>query len=102
VRVTIDQVMIDHGRKGDCSSCPVALGLLQAVGGRFGTVDVYPGLAVLRPAGGDRRDARVVTLPRTVSKFVEDFDAGRGVAPFAFKVTVPGAAGEGDHGADTE
>lgn len=76
VRVTAEDIRL--GKRMDCLDCPVARALQRAVGR---SVRVY---ASEKMAG-----QKVYRLPTSAARFIDQFDIGKKVRPFEFRVTVP-------------
>lgn len=79
--VPVKQTHIQSGVPQNCHKCPVALALNEAVLTRNGTFIV------------DRKIMGIVGFPhkfyyqpRSVQRFVVDFDLGKKVKPFCFKL----------------
>lgn len=79
IKVTQDH--IDHGHKGECCGCPIALAAMDA-----GLVNVVVGSIRLV-----YNDFQYETcLPEAARRFISEFDrVGRGgVAPFEFEIDI--------------
>jgi hypothetical protein len=75
------------GVPGDRFACPVALALNRKLGPSHsvGAGDIYRVVT----AG---RDRHLAPIPPTAATFIDDFDAGRPVAPFTFELEIPDVA----------
>jgi hypothetical protein len=78
---------IAAGIKGDCSRCPVALALRRSFPSA-GDVMVCFTINLYRTVKDGLPSARVKT-PDDVVCFIRDFDYGRRVKPFSFKLDLP-------------
>ena len=78
-RVNVTQDNIDNGTKGSHHSCPVAQALHDATGQIWWVTGKTAGR-------GDRfvTSCRFFELPRRVVDFIDTFDKGQSVGPFAF------------------
>lgn len=74
IHVTADDIA--RGARGNSRCCPVAVAILRQTGHPCGVT----ASRMENPDGG-----RLVT-PDAVADFVEAFDAGRPVGPFAFEI----------------
>lgn len=81
IRVT--QEDIDHGQRGFCATCPVALAATRAAGReiRIGYSTWLAGTVT-----GWLQGERSGPLPKAVSEFIDRFDAGDPVQPFEFEL----------------
>lgn len=81
VTINVTQEDIDHGEKGNCSRCPVALAASRVLY----HPTIWPcGIWFGRPCSMNRCS---VPTPPEVTKFVSDFDSDRPVEPFSFTLT---------------
>lgn len=93
MKIHVTQEHIDKGRKCDCSSCPVALALMDHL------VDATP---VVKPIGSDDKEKYAPTwaalsrlrignwiwrTPLAVWHFMRAFDAGNQPGPFEFELS---------------
>jgi hypothetical protein len=78
VRVEVTAGHIARGRPKDAACCAAALALSDAMGEPW---EVYG-----EDAGPATGVADWIYLPPEAVRFVDDFDAGRPVEPFAFEV----------------
>lgn len=86
ITVHVTQGDIDAGCFLDSTGCPVALALWRHTRLQW---DVSAcGAVVTEPVGGDGRQV-MVRLPDSVRRFVSEFDSGRDVLPFSFRIDVP-------------
>lgn len=73
--INVSKKDIETGVKATCASCPVALALTRVLGRK---------VAVTGPSFRFWEEDQTHSLPPKVWKFVDDFDHGRPVQPFAF------------------
>lgn len=91
IRVKVTAQDIAAGKPNDCRHCPVALACVRAVPGErapFGVVvsdDRIWAPANVVDYGRPRWD---VKAPASARRLILDFDAGRDVAPIAFKLDI--------------
>ena len=85
--IEVTQKHIEHGRRGECSHCPVALAL-QDYG--FKNVSVYGG-GFDHGTVKQKLDAtsEFVVLPDFVSGWISNFDYQGTGEPFSFELQVP-------------
>jgi hypothetical protein len=76
VRVTKKHIL--HGECGSLCKCPVALAIHDAA--NCGHVNVTTARVIV--------DGTQVKAPRSVSRFVQRFDLGEQVKPFAFRLSI--------------
>ena len=76
MRIQVTQKHIDEGMENDCFRCPVALAFLDA---GFFRPDVHGNCVWLVGVGS-------FDLSDTVETWIQDFDEGYPVQPFAFEV----------------
>jgi len=83
MRIEVGQRHIDHGKRFYCKQCPVALAIQEAtgdvtwwVGGKYTWRWGHPG-------------DPVVPLSSEVIEFIQTFDRGQDVEPFAFDLVMP-------------
>ena len=76
MRIQVTQKHIDEGKKDHCFLCPVALALRDA---GFGRPEVTVNRLYLLGAG-------CFALPDAAKTWIQDFDYGEPVQPFAFEV----------------
>ena len=80
-KIKIEQDQIDRGRKGHCAMCPVSLaiteqtGLLCTVG--YAKIALEPGV-----------DYRSMDTPKSVIKFISEFDISGTGQPFNFFLVI--------------
>ena len=74
MKITVTRTHIEAGRPGDPDADPLALAIREHLPG------ARVGLAVVEIGKNEH------PLPRAAIRFVWDFDAGRPVEPFAFKL----------------
>ena len=80
MRIEVTQEDIDNGEKRKCDTCAVAIAAHRAFKDCIILVD------------GEQMDVirngkwKVIDLPDSATRFIEDFDAGRPVQPFSFEV----------------
>ena len=84
VPIRVSSMHIATGRAGDCYACPVALALMEAVGGEWAVSDAM-GVIVAQ----ELRTGFQTKLPHPVLRFVSDFDSARTVQPFSFDLDLP-------------
>ena len=78
MQITVTQAHIDAGLRCDCDKCPLVLAFREKVG----PCSVGAGTLILfRPS------FRMLPLPDEALQFRRDFDEGRPVKPFSFKMT---------------
>ena len=83
--VSVKAKHIKKGRPSRSTSCPVALALKEA---GFRRVDVGElDMSVTQPKPGQY--SRTLPNPRSVTRFVRNFDQHKKVKPFNFKLTLP-------------
>jgi hypothetical protein len=82
--ITVTQEDINDGKGGNCTLCPIALAAKRTFPDICPVVGAY--FLVLDSAPGEE-DGELIPLPGDAQQFVEDFDFGRPVEPFSFKVT---------------
>jgi hypothetical protein len=82
IRVTAEHIRL--GKPEQCTSCPIALAILDAFPGITG-VAVNPGWATAYR--GDDDPVLDAFLPKEASQFIDDFDDLLPVTPFEFQVT---------------
>lgn len=80
--ITVTQHDIDHGRRGDCVWCPIALAASRAIG-----AEVYADGAEIFSI--NNRYQFQAETPEEACRFMEEFDAGEPVVPFSFELEVP-------------
>jgi hypothetical protein len=85
VRVRVEWLDIEAGRRKNCVSCPLALAIHRAAG-----LPVYVAAEDVGECTGDPGDLgmRLGTLPARARRFVKNFDAGRDVQPFEFTLQI--------------
>lgn len=76
-KIKVTQDHIKRGKRGKSSSCPVALAVRDYMKG-------YKGGTITVDGAGVWIGPHSFTCPRSVGRFVSDFDAGREVKPFTF------------------
>lgn len=74
--IFVNQTHIDHGRPGTCTLCPIALAIQEATGIQQVGVNIVE----------VRIDGKYFDLPREVTEFINQFDAGGSVEPFEFEL----------------
>jgi hypothetical protein len=79
ITVTVTQAHIDKGDIQSCASCPIALAL-SAMGEHY----IVDCAALYRNSAG--KYDWVARLPDSAIRFINDFDSGFPVEPFAFEV----------------
>jgi len=79
ITVEVTQDDIDHGERGRCQTCPIALALKRATGEAWSVTDVIV-YQVGRP--------EYAWLPARAEGFVHRFDDCEQVKPFTFKLKV--------------
>lgn len=77
--INITQEDIKKGKKRDCATCPVALGMKRA--GLYGAV--YPAEYF------DYVKRFYIRLPQEAINFIKAFDGDLLVEPFSFSLTLP-------------
>lgn len=84
VRVVVTQRDIDHGIRGSCGFCPIALALQRQ------RIDLRVRPKHLEDPAANRG---TVPLPLKVTRFIHmfDFDGRHAVRPFQFTVELPAA-----------
>ncbi len=88
VRIEVNAGDIAHGERHSCRSCPVAL----AVAREFPwTSPIVDGCTV--DFGSDGESWLWAEAPDAVNAFIEAFDGGKPVTPFAFDLDVPDEVG---------
>jgi len=85
LEIHLRQDHIDKGKASDCTKCPGALALLEQVPD-IESIDVDDLRIIFRTTMGDY--VRVETPPE-LHKFIIDFDDGKSVRPFTFKIKNP-------------
>lgn len=75
IEISVEQKHINKGTKADIISCPINLACITKY------PDAYTGTTIIF------LDGKEYFLPKTAQKFIRDFDAGRPVKPFTFKLT---------------
>lgn len=80
MKIYVTQEHINRGIKNDCIRCPVALALFDAFPNTK-RVDVDTGTLFWTNSMGDRNWSKT---PRSVWRFINRFDRGSDVKPFAF------------------
>ena len=81
LNVTVTEDHIARGERGQCSSCPLALAVLDATGL---TPSVSLRRVLIPGMSGDW-----IFLPDKAIRFRERFDDGKKVTPFSFTLEVP-------------
>lgn len=84
VKVNITKYFIKKGERGNPRSCPVALALYK-IGVKKATVF---GDLLYVPVGNFFDERISVGLPKSVERFVGNFDDGNKVKPFSFVLRV--------------
>lgn len=82
VKVKVTQAHINEGKKHEPSSCPIALAITDATGEQWCAGTTYVRRCTQQLELGIR-------LPPSVMAFIETFDLGQPVKPFAFTLEVP-------------
>ena len=77
VEVTQDHII--HGRRSDCTACPVALAL----------EDVVPGPWYVNALWLYNTRKWEIKTPKNVEEFMLAFDSGQPVQPFSFEIDAP-------------
>ena len=85
LEINLKQCHIDKGQRAECTRCPGALALLEQVQD-IESIDVDDVRVVFFTPMGKR--VRVET-PVELQKFIIDFDDGKPVQPFTFKIQNP-------------
>lgn len=81
--IAVTRKHINKGDRGECTSCPVALALLDAFPEAKRVSVDQDDLVVTYPNGS----AKSYCVPRSVSRFINKFDnQGRVAQPFRFKL----------------
>lgn len=84
VEVTDDDIR--DGVKDMCRYCPIALAIRRK---HFDArVEVYPSTARFWPSGNRSGDSMFGDLPDEAMSFIEQFDKGKSVSPFTFKLNL--------------
>ena len=82
VKIKVTQDCIDYGTRDAIWACPVALAARQA-----GLVNVSVGSMSM--AASDSKNERIsALLTDDIQKLIENFDHGKGMQPFEFKITL--------------
>jgi hypothetical protein len=95
LRVDVTAEDIGQGEPRVACRCPVALALKRAAGPILPDLDevfVYGTYILFSPVVFFALDYSSVPTPAAVVSFIDDFDADRAVAPFAFDLDVPEAS----------
>lgn len=91
VRVEVTQSCIERGERGDASQCPIALAVLDldedVLGFEIDHLEVDG--TCIHIESFDKLEPIEFAPPPSVSSFVQTFDNGEPVAPFAFEIEVP-------------
>lgn len=90
LRVEVTAEDIANGKREDSESCPIALALLRC-DGVFGA-EVNEDITTVTP-DDDRLSG---SPPKEASDFIDNFDAGNDVEPFAFEIEVEAPESEED------
>lgn len=89
MRIEVTQSDIDHGERGSCTACPIAIALERHLGCHVtvqeNDTEVAPPCAWIRI----QRDGSQHQLPGSAESFIRRFDDGKSVAPFAFNLNIP-------------
>jgi hypothetical protein len=85
ILVRVEELDIRAGRRENCEGCPLALAIHRALG-----YPVYVAGEDVGECTGDPKvlGSRLAVLPARARRFVKDFDAGRKVRPFEFRLSV--------------
>lgn len=86
VQITVTADDIARGHREGCQNCPVAFALWRVALDAVDMVVMRDDVKFYR-CGGGRNPIR--KFPREVTRFIDDFDAGRPVAPFSFSLSIP-------------
>jgi hypothetical protein len=93
VRVEVTAEDIAKGERAECGRCPVALACKRVLPGARVMVDGCSIDFTLKPAGeGEWDDWTSIEAPAEVDAFIQAFDDGHPVAPFAFDLDIPEAS----------
>ena len=82
---------IAAGERGMCRTCPVVLAVERATGMNAIILTSWY-CHIKAPDEGGWKNATKVRLPDNALEFIERFDAGCEVAPFAFQLDFPSCA----------
>lgn len=74
--IRVEQRHIDAGSRSNCSGCPIALALTEAI---------KKAVRVFRYNFAIEKRPIPVMLPAVATTFIKNFDAGRSVKPFEFE-----------------
>lgn len=80
VKIKVTEEHIEAGKRGDCSACPIALAVLDAVMVPAMRANIS-GLVLNCSAG---QYISYAESPPKVARFIGDFDRGNHVNPFTF------------------
>lgn len=83
--VHITQAHIDRGVIGNCTRCPIALGLKET----FPALEIDVAFSAVHITTPECDHYRYTTLHSSAKKFIVDFDDGKPVKPFSFPFEVP-------------
>lgn len=78
LNVYVGKRHIEHGKRANCDSCPIALALMEK--NIWSSVSVSTTTAYFPNSCG--------YLPPAAKKFISNFDSGHPVKPFSFRIKV--------------
>ena len=82
IKIEVKQRHINHGKRGHCSSCPIALAINNT--NCFRDAWISPA----RFNGWYKNVYSSCKLPRSATRFIRRFDTGKEVKPFNFFLEV--------------
>lgn len=86
LRVNVTKQHISNGKRNGAFDCPVALALKDKLPGKF---QVNSETLAYRSLHNKKwLLTSITTLPKRVQQFISNFDSGKKVQPFEFKITV--------------
>lgn len=83
MRIEVTQEDINNGRRKSCNACPVALAVKRATQAREVSIHEQVGYFA---ASSFVTHMDVFDLPSEAIEFIDNFDYGNSVRPFAFEV----------------
>lgn len=76
IHITSEHIRL--GNKHSCTSCPIALALLEKY------YDAYVSAKCMRIKKQPKDYFQTLQFPKTVKSFIQKFDSGEEVSPFSF------------------
>jgi hypothetical protein len=86
--INVTQDDIDHGQRGECAHCPIALAAQRVFPNKYVMVAL---VQMYLDSSVDVLDGERIHLPEEATAFITAFDRCQPVSPFVFTVDVPSA-----------